>query len=188
MLLDDLHNGPWPVSVRQLLSPRIGSCLHGRQGVFARLLVIALVSLMRNPRAEGSAQEVVGDEEDAVARGPLTNSRRVAVLYDTSFLLVLSRHGQDTLLWLHPCGPAVDRLRRSTVGSGTCEDVASAFEMTVLLEVVYFSPVPAVIAVPALAALRLLRHRTSTCRVCSVFRLWVDEVSLGCRAERRAAR
>ena len=68
-----------------------------------------------------------------------------------------------------PCGPAVDWLRRSTVGSGTCEDVASVYEMTVLLEVVYISPVPAVIAVPALAALRLLRHRTSTCRVCSVF-------------------
>ena len=89
---------------------------------------------------------------------------------DTSFLSrSVNTRFQDTLLWLHPCGPTVDWLRRSTVGSGTCEDVASAYEMTVLLEVVYISPVPAVIAVPALAALRLLRYRTSTCRVCSVF-------------------
>ena len=76
-LLDDQHSEPYGER-EQLLRPS-STCLS-RQGLFARLLVIALVSLMRNPRAEGSAQEVVGDEEDAVARGPLTNSRRVAVL------------------------------------------------------------------------------------------------------------
>ena len=67
--------------------------------MFARLLVIALVSLMRNPRAEGSAQEVVGDEEDAVARGPLTNSRRVAVLKTHRFFSFC----QDTVK-THCCG------------------------------------------------------------------------------------
>ena len=36
-----------------------------------------------------------------------------------------------------------------------------AYEMTVLHEVVYIAPVPAVIAAPALAALQHLRHRIS---------------------------
>ena len=57
------------------------------------------------------------------------------------------------MLWLHLCGPTVDRLRRSTVGSGTREDVVTACEMSVLHEVVYIAPVPAVIAAPALAVI-----------------------------------
>ena len=70
---------------------------------------------------------------------------------DTSFLYrsVNTRFQdtfQDTLLWLHPCGPTVDRLRRSTVGSGTREDVATTYELPVLHEVVYIAPVPAVFA------------------------------------------
>ena len=44
------------------------------------------------------------------------------------------------------------------------EDVVTAYVMTVLSEVVYIAPVPAVIAAPALAALQHLRHRTSPCR------------------------
>ena len=69
---------------------------------------------------------------------------------DTSFLYrSVNTWFQDTLLWLHPCGPTVDRLdrlRRSTVGSGTREDVATTYELPVLHEVVYIAPVPAVFA------------------------------------------
>ena len=85
---------------------------------------------------------------------------------DTSFLSYsVNTRFQDTLLWLHPCGPIVDRLRRSTVGSGTREDVATAYELPVLHEVVYIAPVPAVFAAPALAVRSActsgLRHRSA---------------------------
>ena len=91
------------------------------------------------------------------------------VLKTHRFFLVLSIHGFKT----HCCGsiPAAplltgfDRLRRSTVGSGTREDVAIAYELPVLHEVVYIAPVPAVFAAPALvvrsACTSGLRHRSA---------------------------
>ena len=143
----------------------------------------------------------------APARGPRCRTRfelSCTRVVTNSSWHVVARHStlcqdtvQDTLLWLHPCGPTVDRLRRSTVGSGTREDVVTAYEMTVLSEDVYIAPVPAVIAAPALAALQHLRHRTSPCRVRSICASGgilcasscsVDELFSGCRAERRAAR
>ena len=110
----------------------------------------------------------------APARGPRCRTRFelscIRVVINSSWHVV-ARHStfcqdtvQDTLLWLHPCGPTVDRRNRSTVGSGTREDVVTAYEMTVLSEDVYITPVPAVITSPALAALQHLRHRTSPCR------------------------
>ena len=85
---------------------------------------------------------------------------------DTSFLSCsVNTRFQDTLLWFHPCGPTVDRLRRLNVGSGTREDVAIAYELPVLHEVVYIAPVPAVFAAPALvvrsACTSGLRHRSA---------------------------
>ena len=92
----------------------------------------------------------------ALARGPRCKTR--FELSFNSFWHVVARHStfcqdtvQDMLLWLHPCGPTVDRLRRSTVGSGTREDVVIAYVLAVLHEVVYIAPVSAVIAAPALA-------------------------------------
>ena len=95
----------------------------------------------------------------APARGPRCKPQFglscICVVINSSWLAVV-RHStfcqdtvQDTMLWLHPCGRTVDRLRRSTVGSGTREDVVNAYEMTVLPEVVYIAPVPAVFAAPA---------------------------------------
>ena len=83
------------------------------------------------------------------------------------------------------------------MGSGTREDVVTAYEMTVLPEVVYIAPVPAVFAASALAALQHLRHRTCPCRdrsicasggILSASLCSVDELSSCCRAERCAAR
>ena len=77
------------------------------------------------------------------------------------------------------------------------EDVVTACEITVLHEVVYIAPVPAVFAAPAFAALQHLRHRTSPYRdrsICASGGILcasscsVDELSSGCCAERRAAR
>ena len=95
----------------------------------------------------------------APARGPRCKATVRTLLHSCRHQLVLTavvRHStfcqdtvQDTLLWLHPCGPTVDRLRRSTVGSGTREDVVTAYEMSVLPEVVYIVSVPAVFTAPA---------------------------------------
>ena len=95
-----------------------------------------------------TASGFVGAKGSVYARGPLARH--------TVFFLLGHDTLQDTLLWLHPCGPTVDRLQRSTVGSGTREDVVTAFELTVLPEVVYIAPVPAVFASSALAALQHL--------------------------------
>ena len=102
-------------------------------------------------------------------------------------------HCHDTHVKTHCCGsilaaPLFDRLRRSTVGSGTREDVKTAYEMTVLPEVVYIAPVPRRVrnAISCRIAAPATSHQHLLCL--QRFRLWVDEVSLGSRAERRAAR
>ena len=72
----------------------------------------------------------------------------------------------------HPCGPTVDRLRRSTVGSGTREDVATTYELPVMREVVYIvyiAPVPAVFAAqlsPCAAPARLHRWSSTSLSPC----------------------
>ena len=59
------------------------------------------------------------------------------------------------------------------MGSGTREDVVIAYKLTMLHEVVYIAPVPAVIAAPAFAALQHLRHRISFA-VIAAFALLVE--------------
>ena len=110
-------------------------------------------------------QEVFGNEEDASLED---HSPRHDVSWFSRHIVSFSfcqYTVQDILLWFHPCGPTVDRLRRSTVGSGTREDVATAYELPVLHEVVYIAPVPAVFAAPAFAVRSAcnsgLRHRSA---------------------------